>query len=626
MNINLQSPKKNNNGYNYNVRFRENITIKKNSKVYLNYATFSRESEVFFSEDQKITLTDMEFLPEKLPGTPASDNLPSITEVTIPAVNPETNKKGYSFDDLQKTISDKFLTLRNQNQLAAYNVFSEDTAFALKDSDVGMGFYIEQDPAGNTPIEAFEVDVNHTRGAASDAENVYFKNTASGSKTTPFTYGYDSYALSDVHYFHPMVSCPDDDTSSSFIDFKLKNSINDQDGAVTLALYSSEYIGAAGTNNTERTGGTAATVPNSTNSNPQVKFNDVTVSSTDTTINFTKARIASFLTVEITPLNTKGVNRGTGQKSISVYVPKNAVGASTIINTWDSINKNIYGMKRVYTSRIDPYTPNDDTPLHVRLETYYTNQDGNLNTTNRKLYFRLINLTKGGSTTDRVNLMFDSKRSNVYFPMSFFTGLSITGTDPQKAERLNSRIPFQILLAAQSQNDGFEKCDFVNFDKTKGTNNDPFSILLNYKLKFTEELSRYIGGTESDKLWPNACEFEGKFLHIKNFTLDWFNDSYSILLKNLPIKNYKNTDEESNGGFGKAILANIPTPFKDTIEQIVEDKKVITGIYQPSYPVILDLKNQETELNNFDISIVNISNEQEVTQLIKSNISFTIQE
>ena len=64
MNINLLSPTKNDNGFNYNVRFRENIKFKKNAKVYLNYATFSRESEVTFTEDQTITISDLQLLPE----------------------------------------------------------------------------------------------------------------------------------------------------------------------------------------------------------------------------------------------------------------------------------------------------------------------------------------------------------------------------------------------------------------------------------------------------------------------------------------------------------------------------------------------------------------------------------
>ena len=146
-----------------------------------------------------------------------------------------------------------------------------------------------------------------------------------------------------------------------------------------------------------------------------------------------------------------------------------------------------------------------------------------------------------------------------------------------------------------------------------------------HKLNYSSELARYIGSNISPNLYPNTCEMKAEYIHIQNFKLDWLNDSYSILIKNLPIRNFKNTGTESNGGFGKAILANIPTPFKDTVEQTLDNKKVLTGIFQPSYPVNLDLNNpSEFELNNFDVSIINIRDETEVQDLIKSNVSFTI--
>ena len=102
MNINLLSPTKNDNGYNYNVRFRENIKFKPNAKVYLNYATFSRESEVQFTEDQKITLSDIELLPDKVPQTPFGDNDLSTKEITIPVINPLTKKSGIPLTNFKK--------------------------------------------------------------------------------------------------------------------------------------------------------------------------------------------------------------------------------------------------------------------------------------------------------------------------------------------------------------------------------------------------------------------------------------------------------------------------------------------------------------------------------------------
>ena len=167
---------------------------------------------------------------------------------------------------------------------------------------------------------------------------------------------------------------------------------------------------------------------------------------------------------------------------------------------------------------------------------------------------------------------------------------------------------------------------YSEFDKSNGTSANPLSIVMNYKLNYSSELARYVGDSDSHNLYPNTCEMESEFVHIPNFRLDWLNDSYSILIKNLPIRNFKNTGVEANGGFGKAIIANVPAPFNESVEQTIDNRKVLTGLYQPSYPVVLELNNPSAfETNNFDVSIVNIRSEVEVTELIKSNVSFTIQ-
>ena len=60
MNINLISPNdsvvKNSsdktNGHNYHIRFKQDILIPAMSKIMLNFSTFTRQSEVSFTEDQ----------------------------------------------------------------------------------------------------------------------------------------------------------------------------------------------------------------------------------------------------------------------------------------------------------------------------------------------------------------------------------------------------------------------------------------------------------------------------------------------------------------------------------------------------------------------------------------------
>ena len=54
MNVNLVSPL--DNGNNFVVRFKEDIVVPQNSKVYLNFASLSRQNDVELYEDQEITL------------------------------------------------------------------------------------------------------------------------------------------------------------------------------------------------------------------------------------------------------------------------------------------------------------------------------------------------------------------------------------------------------------------------------------------------------------------------------------------------------------------------------------------------------------------------------------------
>lgn len=620
MNINLLSPSNNENGFSYNVRFRENIPFKPNAKVYLNYATFSRESEVTFSEDQTITLSNMEFLPEVLPQTPfTATNEPNTKSVTIPKINPNTKALGYTFNQLQSIIEEKMDELTSQNQLKIYKSFGESSAENLQEKDVGMGYYIEQ----NNEILTVEfiADSNNQRDSSTDSDNAYFKNSASGTIGAN-TFGYDNYAISDTHYFHPFVQC-DDEATISYVEAHVNQSVNDLQGAVTFGLYSEEYAGNAGSNSADRTTGTGATT-GSTNSNPKCILANATVSSGDA--NFGKATLAAFLTVEVTPLGAKGVDRTANNNSTIIRIAKSAAANTSDIRSWTGINTNIQGMRQIFRINNTVLTGDADAPVKLILQTYYTAEDGDLHKANRKLYFRLINVSQSHSLTNPANIVYDSFRHNYFIPMAFFTGQAIAGSDAAKTDIVNSRIPFNVIASAQEQNEGFSQLLYNEFDKSLGNAASPLSIMMNYKLNYSSELAKYVGENISTDLYPNTCETRLEFVHIKNFRLDWLNDSYAILIKNLPIRNYKNSGTESNGGFAKAILANVPTPFKDNVEQTLDNRKVLTGIYQPSYPVVLELNNPSAfELNNFDVSIVNIRDETEVDSLLKSNVSFTIQ-
>lgn len=196
--------------------------------------------------------------------------------------------------------------------------------------------------------------------------------------------------------------------------------------------------------------------------------------------------------------------------------------------------------------------------------------------------------------------------------------------------RINSQLPFNIIVSSLKQLDGFESISIPAYTKN---NNKPTSLLVKYEIETTEELSRYLGfntlsdRTEgySDILFPNTGDAMNKNLvHLEGMTLDWRNESYSVSIKELPIKNYKNNDKLRSGGFSKPILANCPVPFSDSQSYRTKSKQMITATYKPNYQVISNLYNQQMTTNKFSVDINKLQSEKPANEIKKSIINFTI--
>ena len=113
-------------------------------------------------------------------------------------------------------------------------------------------------------------------------------------------------------------------------------------------------------------------------------------------------------------------------------------------------------------------------------------------------------------------------------------------------------------------------------------------------------------------------------LHLEGMNLDWRNESYSIALKELPIKNYKNTEKKSQGGFSKTILANLPVPFSDAQSYATKTKQMITATYKPNYQIVSNLYNQAFTTNHFSVEIRKLATDKPANEIQKSIINFTI--
>ena len=196
--------------------------------------------------------------------------------------------------------------------------------------------------------------------------------------------------------------------------------------------------------------------------------------------------------------------------------------------------------------------------------------------------------------------------------------------------RINSQMPFNVIVSSLKQNGGFLSITMPSYTKN---DNKPLSFLVKYELEATEELSRYLGfNTEadrldgySDELFPNTGDAMNRnLIHLEGMTLDWRNESYSVSIKELPIKNYKNNDKLRNGGFSKPILANCPVPFSDSQSYSTKSKQMVTATYKPNYQVVSNLYNQQMTTNKFSVDINKLQSEKPALEIKKSIINFTI--
>ena len=196
--------------------------------------------------------------------------------------------------------------------------------------------------------------------------------------------------------------------------------------------------------------------------------------------------------------------------------------------------------------------------------------------------------------------------------------------------RIRSQMPFNIYASALTQFDGF---DYISAPLKVKDDAKPLTFLESYELECTEELARYINLNTSDDrnegltdiLYPNTGDpRNNNLLHIEDMNLDWRNESYSISLKELPIKNFKNNDQKKNGGFSKTILANCPVPFSDAQSYSTKSKQMITATYKPNYQIINNLYNQAMTTNHFSIEIRKLASDRPATEIKKSIVNFTI--
>ena len=624
--INLVSP--NNNGYEYNVRFREPILIPSNAKIYLNYASFSRDSEIYFNDTQTITISNMDIYPQKQPHNTANDNVPTTSSFDIPIVNPVTKKRGYSYKDLSDLITNKFGELRdNNNQFKIYDAVEyEDLQISIRDvNSIAMGFYTEGGTARTSGVirKDFAIDASNSLNAdITSAPNgeVYIKSNA-----TEANLHYDSYALSTKHYHHFQGLCVSelDKVNNNVINFTTNIDMIDQLGAISIGLYCKEWVDvpSAFTGWAEKTKGTSATTAGGSKINPAIFIANTQQATTSAGFagSSKNCKLASLLTLEITPSTFSTRNKS----KLKIMMPIDTSTPPKFPREWTTIDTQIGGMREVASIGLTSIFGSDlQQPADLSFHTYINTENDDWKIpANRRIYFRVY---KGDINSTPI---YDSITDNHYYTHAFFTGMDATAlTHARNQAVMNSQIPFNIIVASQAQNEGFLSINYPEFDKSQGTNHSPLSVLGSYNLTFTNELAQVLGRNGSTTLFPNKCEMDTRFFYFDDFISDWKNNNFDIYLNNLPIRNFKNKDDNTDGGYAKSILASVPAPFMNSDTSHVKGSNLSTGVYQPSIMNVLALKNQEISVNNFQVSIKHGNSDEPANSLIRSNICFTITE
>ena len=157
---------------------------------------------------------------------------------------------------------------------------------------------------------------------------------------------------------------------------------------------------------------------------------------------------------------------------------------------------------------------------------------------------------------------------------------------------------------------GFKK-NLTADDGGVASNANPITLVQEYSMKCSTEIAKFLGVSQTARLNPNMPESIAQRI-TKTESDQYDDDSYSIFIKNLPIKAYKNIQSKAMSagnnvqaaGYSQPILHDIPTPYSDSRTINSGSGDVIVGTFQPSIKKTLDLDNNRQVLNSLDVEML----------------------
>ena len=573
----------------FTVRFREPITIKENSEIKLNFVSFQRENVIDFSEDQTITFSVQSryVLPRVSPVAPFGPNTTALNGaiVGIP-------KGKYSPLSLRNKIESAIEEMTDDIGGGVEQYFS---LALLDDSQIPeqltFGLYAS--------ISAIPYEIDPAMSAlATTASSIGI--IGSYVKDTGGTNGiYDSYALADAKYYHYFEDSPDGVFNSNIINVTfIRDDIASPapTGKITVGLYSKNYAvtGGFGANPGRTTGTTIQTFD-------------------------TQQVLAAYLSLEVDfsnpdfPLTIRVANQGGGEGRVF---------------SWDTQRNNIASMFEMETINMSQYTEfAGNLQPSLVLQTYYRNFEAdNLDDDESpKIYFRVFlrSVLNKGQDNFEGSLIFDSYRRGFSFQPEFFVNSQVTPPNKisyDSTANIRSQIPFNIISAAQQEGDGTA----ITFKPHLEITNQE-SIIERYDMAFSEQLARCFDKSPSTNRRPNITVEDPVGAYRTFLSVNWLEDGYSVFMEGLPIRNYKNKEEQRDGGFAKAILANVPAPFGVTANIVNEAATSdTTALFQPTFPIVSQLRNNEMTVNSLNVKVVDMDTEKPATHLKKFVVNFSI--
>jgi len=656
--VNLVSP--DGNGHTYSVRFREPLVIEANSKVYLNFAKFKRNSSIYFTTDQTIEVILKDVLPSVLPSdTLTSNTVMTVNSITIPTINPLTNKTGYTPKQLEQVISERFggdpdvdsdygirAVAGVPKQMMLYNpVYERHDASAI-----AIGLYKDYDVL-QLP-QWVGLSGEHVLGMDENAAGDDCVKTSATNATDPF---YDCYGMAKQTYdFSYTSELINNSENHNLITFSQNMTVDSQVGNVFLGLGSFEIASAVGSNQDDWTS-------YKTNGASVNSFTHGTTAS-ETTESGTSVHIP----VLYQPNATNAVTSAVAGSALSTAVPQAylgieitgsgphiAAGEKKRLNIWKGVNyqgtkglalelpsNEINRMEKIWSTPLSSLIGGADesiSSIHLGLQTYWG--EGFSASDKDKLEFRIYNLTQS-NFIDKSNVVYDSANHTSWLTYSFFKQpVDASKNDTQKAQQANSQIPFSPIFSAQVNDEGWENLVVTGFEKLgvnspigAASNASPATLVQTYQLKFSSEIARFVGVNTSLEKNPNQPESEVDKVTKKDAD-QHTDESYSIFLKNLPIRAFKNSQSKKMSaggnvqaaGYAQPIIADVPTPYSDSKMINTGAGDIVVGTFQPSIQKNLDLDNNRMVLNNIDVEIRDIETNEISEGLSGSVINFTIQ-